>query len=86
MLLPLLVGDASLYELAVTSGQVRERVLKERAVLVIRHLGESHREVEGAGDAREGRGACYLHMFSMVEVEEKNKKKVRGYQPLVFSR
>lgn len=77
-LLPLLVGDAGLVELALASGELREAVLQEPAVVVPCHLRGGDVEVEGAGDAREGRGACYEHMMMVVEVEVEVKKKLTG--------
>jgi len=66
VLLPLLVGDARLVELAFPSRELREGILQEPAVVVPRDLCVGDVEVEGAGDAREGRGACYFHGFIMV--------------------
>ena len=85
VLLPLFVGDARLEELTFSSREIGESVLKQRSPRVGRYLSSGDVEVEGAGDAREGRGACYKHGVILVEVEKKVKKKMRDYQPRVFS-
>ena len=75
VLLPLLVGDASLEKLTLASRELRKCLLQEPAVVIPRHLCGGDVEVEGAGDAREGRGAGYFHIFSVVDVETRVKRK-----------
>ena len=48
--IPLLIGYASLDELAIPSGQVWECVLQQRAVRVVVELFLRDRKVESAGD------------------------------------
>ena len=43
--------------------------MQQCAPVILRHLCGGDVEVEGAGDAREGRGAGYFHIFSVVDVE-----------------
>ena len=64
--MPLLARDARLVELTLISGELGEGVLQECAPVVRRNLCGGDIEVEGAGDAREGRGACYFHICSCV--------------------
>ncbi len=68
-LFPLLVGDARLVELALASRELREGVLQQPPVVIPRHLYGGDVEVEGAGDTREGRGACYFHTISIRAIQ-----------------
>jgi hypothetical protein len=76
VLLPLLVGDPSLEKLTLASRELWECLLQEPAVVIPRHLCGGDVEVEGAGDAREGRGAGYFHIFSVVVVGVDVKEKL----------